>query len=297
MAPGLLAAAAGLLIGVGVWLLLVVVLDPPPSGPATSATGGQVFARRPHRRRPRVSAVQLAAAAAAAAVVLLWTGWPVGAVLAAVGAIGLPAVWRSGQASAAEIDRLEAIADWTRRLSTLIAAGQGLEEALVSSARTVPERIRAEVTTLARRVQANVRTETALRAFAADVADVTADEVVAALILASRRQGRGLVQILTHLADSTQRSVQSRREVDAHRAGPRQASRMLILISAGLLVLWTVLFPAWMSVYDSGLGQLVLAVAGMIYVIGCWALARAARLPTPGRIFLSDPLSGAAAPR
>jgi len=62
-------------------------------------------------------------------------------------------------------------------------------------------------------------------------------------------------------------------------------------------VLWTVLFPAWMSVYDSGLGQLVLAVAGMIYVIGCWALARAARLPTPGRIFLSDPLSGAAARR
>ena len=60
----------------------------------------------------------------------------------------------------------------------------------------------------------------ALRAFADDLADPTGDLVVAALMLAADRRGRGLTRVLEGLAVTVEAEVALRRQVDADRATP-----------------------------------------------------------------------------
>jgi len=98
----------------------------------------------------------------------------------------------------------------------------------------------------------------ALQAFADDVDDSTGDDVAAALMLALDRQGGGVADVLRRLAAQLGREVRSRDEVEAERAQPRQALRVLMLMLAGLIVV-SGFVPAISSAYSTVAGQLVMA--------------------------------------
>ena len=66
------------------------------------------------------------------------TGWPVAAAVAVAGAVGLPVVLGAKARAEADIARLEALADWVRRLADLLGSGAGIEQAIEASQRTVP---------------------------------------------------------------------------------------------------------------------------------------------------------------
>ena len=87
-------------------------------------------------------------AVAAGLVMLLITGWPVAALAAAAAVIFLPRLsFVRGQRRRTEM--LEGLEQWIRRLSDMLTASRGLEEALEASARTAPAAIAEPVTTLA----------------------------------------------------------------------------------------------------------------------------------------------------
>ena len=261
-------------------------------------------ARPPRRRRAaawadgrttRRQRALWAAGATAAAVVWLASGWPVGGVLAGLAVVGVPWLLTQFSAGNAAVERLEALQEWVRRTSDVLAAGGGLEQTLIRSARTAPEPIQVEVATLAARLQARWSTSRALLAFADDLDDAAGDLVVAALLLGAELRGPGLARVLTELAHSLTEEVTMRRKVEADRAKPRANARWLLLITVAAAGL-AALNGDHLAPYGTALGQLVLAVIAAL-MVGCLLWMRRLTAAAPTVRFLVDPTTrGGAAP-
>lgn len=260
------------LIGVGVGLRPT---PPPP------------FPRRPGRsltgRLPAVSVrtrwLLLVGAVLGAAVALL-TGWVVAVVVGPAAVAGLP-VLLSAPASAARVDRLESMEEWTRSLSGVLTVGVGLEEALIATLRSSPEPIRAEVTALVARLRARWSTEEALRLFADELDDTTGDLIAANLILGARRRGAGLASVLESLAESVAADVRARRAIEADRAKPRATARWVTVITLAVLAVLA-LTGSYIRPYATGLGQLILLTLLSLYVATLvWMRRMATGTPLP----------------
>ncbi|WP_433479558.1 type II secretion system F family protein [Spirillospora sp. CA-142024] len=265
------------------------------------AVRGTVPERRPARPPSRLGQIvaspawpgrrnRLLAGFGAALVVFLATGWPVATVAVAAGVYAVPPML-SGRAPQRRITRLEALAQWSRRLAEMMGASRGLEQALADSARVAPEAIREPVTVLAERLNNHANTEQALRAFADELDDPIGDLIVCALILAARRRGQGTREALGLLAGAVEQEVLVRRNVEAERAGLRTT---LIVIVASVTAL-SGLFAASQSLaapYGTPAGQMVLAVVVTLYGAGLWWMRRLAVLSTGAR-FLRAPATAA----
>lgn len=255
MSP-LLPALAGGLIAIG--LLGVVVGLRPTSEPPRD--------RRSARRPALTSRTRMLLLAGLGLGILGWviTGWVLALVIAPVALIGLPALL-SVPPAATQINRLEAMEEWTRSLSGVLTVGIGLEQALVATLRSTPAPINAEVTRLVARLRARWDTEAALRAFADELDDATGDLIAANLILGARRRGAGLASVLEGLAESVAADVRARRQVEADRAKPRATARWVTLISASVLVILA-LSGEYVEPYSTAIGQLILVVLLAAYV-------------------------------
>jgi Flp pilus assembly protein TadB len=200
--------------------------------------------------------------------------------------IGVPWLLAQFSGGNAAVERLEALQEWVRRASDVLAAGGGLEQTLIRSARTAPEPIAAEVAALAARLQARWPTSRALLACADDLDDAAGDLVVAALLLGAELRGPGLARVLTELAGSLTEEVTMRRKVEADRAKPRANARWLLLFTVTASGL-AALNGDYLAPYGTGVGQLVLAaIAGLI--VACLLWMRRLTAPAPLPRFLVD---------
>lgn len=277
----LMGALAGLLVATGV-VIFAAGLQPAP-------------VKAEPRRRRRSSGTERGAwdrwrwAVAGTAGLLAWlvSSWPIAGLIVATTILGLPVLLSTSRVASRGIARIEAVEEWTRRLSDILVVGVGLEQAITTSLRSVPEAIRPEVTALAARLSARWSTETALRAFADDLGDATGDLVVASLVLGHRRRGPGLARALTAVADSVAEEVAMRRRVEADRAKPRATARAVTLITLGVVGLGA-LNRTYLAPYGTPLGQLVLlGIAGIF--IGALAWMRTLTLTAAQPRLLSSP--------
>ncbi len=134
----LVASLAGGLIAVGI-LGIVIGLRPAPVVSRSKPTRSRISIT------PRNRMLLLAGLGFG---VLGWvvTGWVLALVIAPVAAIGLP-ILLAAPPAATQINRLEAMEEWTRSLSGVLTVGIGLEQALVTTLRSTPAPLRAEVET------------------------------------------------------------------------------------------------------------------------------------------------------
>lgn len=216
------------------------------------------------RSTPRRSRRLLLVGLGAGVLTWLITGWVLAVVLAPVTAVGLPMLLSTSPATV-RIERLEAMEEWTRSLSSVLTVGVGLEQALVATLRSTPAAIAPEVTRLVARLRARWATEQALWVFAEELDDTTGDLVAANLILGARRRGAGLASVLDGLAESVAADVRARRQVEADRAKPRATARWVTLISAAVLVVLAI-SGTYIEPYRSPVGQVVLVVLLSAYV-------------------------------
>jgi Flp pilus assembly protein TadB len=273
----LLAGLAGALM-VGGMLLAVAGVRPRPVRPARvrRVPGGRGLSARLSRR----TAWLLGAGLLVGLVLGVVTGWMIAVAVVPLALVGLPTLLSSPPAT--RIARLEAMEEWSRSLAGVLTAGVGLEQALVVTLRSAPTAIETEVAALVSRLHARWPTDDALRAFADDLDDATADLIAATLILAARRRGPGLVGVLEGLAESVAADVRARRTVEADRAKPRSTVRWITVITLGALLLLG-LNTAYIEPYHSPVGQLVLAaLLGLDVACLVW-MRLMTRAPRPPR--------------
>ena len=284
----LMGALAGLLVTAGV-LTFLAGFSP---APARADTRPRTLKWRRHSAHGTWERWRWAVAGTTGLLVWVLTSWPIAGLIVAATVLGLPVLLSTSRVAARGISRIEAVEEWTRRLSDILVVGVGLEQAISTSLRSVPEAIRVEVTALAARLGARWPTETALRAFAEDLGDATGDLVVASLILGHRRRGPGLARALTAVADSVAEEVAMRRRVEAERAKPRTTARAVTLITLGVVALGA-LNRTYLAPYGTPLGQLVLlGVTGMFVGSLAWMRALTLSAPQPRLLARTSHLDG-----
>jgi Flp pilus assembly protein TadB len=244
----------------------------------------------------RLRRVQVAAAVLGGPLMWLFSGIPLALLMVPAAVFGLPWLFNSTRSHTYRIQKLEALAEWTQRLADVLLLGAGLEQAIVTSRRTAPAMLEKEVADLASRLQARWRPEDALRVFADQLCDATADKVLAALLLRAADRGPGLARALADMAESVREEVRQRRAVEADRAKHRTTVRWLVTIIIGVVVAGS-FNHRYTAPYGTVLGQLVLALLTAAFVgVILWMRNLAAHPPLP-RLLEPDRRSRAGAPR
>lgn len=212
------------------------------------------------------------------------TGWVVGGALT-VGAVWfLPRLVGPDRAHVRRVARIEAVASWTEMLRDTLSAAAGLEQAILATAPLAPAAVRGEVTTLASRLENGHRLAPALRLLAEDLADPTADLVIASLVLAAEHQARQLGELLSSLAVTARGQAAMRMRVEIGRARTRTSVRVIVATTLTFAAGVVVLNRAYLTVYDSPLGQVVLLVIGGLFAGGFAWLSHIATSGTTARI-------------
>lgn len=221
------------------------------------------------------------------------TRWPVAALAAGLGVAFVPSLM-STKGARQRTARLEALEQWTRRVSDMLTASRGLEDALEVSARNAPAAIAPEVTALARRLSARVGTQEALRVFAGEIDDPAGDRIVAALLIATSQRGGGVQGVLSTLAEQLARDVAARREIEASRAEHRTTLRWIVAFIAGF-TLFAIFNRSYSAPYGTLAGEVVLALVAILYAAGLAWLNKLGQISAPGR-FLDQAPAGASEP-
>ena len=266
-------AIAGALVVAGILGVVAEVagVEVLPRRPRARAVARRSWWQRLSGRTRRL----IAAAVVVGALVWVVTGWVLAVVLVPAAVVVVPWLMTSPEGGR-DIERLEALEEWTRALSGILTAGQGVEQALIASVRSTPEAIRPEVTRLAARLRARWTTQAALRALADELDDATGDLIAANLMLAARRRSAGVARVLESLAESVAADVRARREIEADRAKPRSTARWVTIGTVGLLIYLT-FSGDFVEPYGTPLGQVLLALYLCVYVAALVWMKRMAR--------------------
>jgi tight adherence protein B len=266
----------GAATGGGVWLIVHGALRRERSEPGPRAVWRAWVGRLGWRRGSTVLLAGLITGAV--------TGWPVGALLAAVAVGCLPQLLGRDKAAAARTERLEAVAVWAEMLRDTLSAAAGLEQAILATAPLAPLALRPHTTALASRIERGQPLGVSLRAFADEVADPVVDTVAAALVMAAERQARRLADLLGSLASATRDQVAMRLRIDAGRARVRTSVRVItgttIAMAAGLVLLNL----PYLQPFSGLQGQLVLGLVGGLFAVGFAWLLKVARFAEEPRI-------------
>ena len=272
----MLAILVGAVTG-GALFLLVIALHGLPSRPKKQGPGTL------ERQVRELFSVRGGIALVVGILVLVATRW----VVAGVGVALLVYSWRSLGGAASErktMARLESLATWTESLRDTIAGAVGLEQAIPSSIRVADVSLREPLTKLVDRLHTRVPMHVALRRFADDLDDPSADMIIAALIINARLRGPGLRALLGALAVSVREELDMRRKVNAGRRSTRRSVQIVVAVSVGMAIVLAVLDHAFLSPYDGVYGQFMLVIIGAIYAAGILWLRRLATFESPQRL-------------
>jgi Flp pilus assembly protein TadB len=276
----LLVIAIGALTGGAVFLAVVALYGLPAKRPGTGRS-------RLDRLRNDTFSLRGAIAVVTGILILLATRW----VAAGIGAGLLAYQWRSLTGATGEraaIARLEGLATWTESLRDTIAGAVGLEQAIPASTRIAAPAIREPLVRLVDRLHTRVPMPDALRMFAADLNDPSADLIIAALIINARLRGPGLRDLLGALSRSVREELDMRRKVSAERKSTRRSVIIVIIVSVGMALILALVDRNFLKPYNAPAGQVVLAFIVGLYAAGILWLRRLARFEPPQRM-LGDP--------
>jgi Flp pilus assembly protein TadB len=244
--------------------------------------------KRDRRELLRTLSTRSAVATITGTLVLVVTGWPV----MAAGAVLLVLAWRGLTGGAAEertaMRRLEGLAAWTESLRDTIAGAAGLEQAIPSSVRAAAPTLRPHLRALVDRLHTRMPLADALRVFADELDDTSADLVVAALILNSKLRGPGLRDVLSALAVSAREELDMRRRVEAERKATRRSVQIVVIVAVAFAGLLIVFNRSYVSEYNSVLGQAVLVVVAGLFGAGFAWMRRLARFDKPARLLTAS---------
>jgi len=282
--PGLLLALlGGGMVGGGLLLLVAAMVGWAPPQPG-DARPGLV-------RRVDLAALgrRLLIAFGVALVTLLVTRWPVAAL--AGGLLGFFGRSLFGGAAYArgEMARLEALASWTESLRDTIAGAVGLEQAIPATYNGAGAPLKPHVGLLIDRLRTREPLPGALMKFADDLADPSADLIVAALVLNARLRGPGLRDVLSSLSTAAREELDVRARIEAGRKSTRRSVQIIVGLTLAVVLGLTLLNRRYVGPYSTPGGQIALAIVFAVFGLGFLWLRRLAEFEVPERFLTSRP--------
>ena len=268
-----LAILSGALIGGGIFLFIGVLLgvDIAPEGGADAAAAVCGASRR------------ILIGAVVGVLLLLLTRWIVLAVAGGCLVFLWPILSGGTRQNNLGTAKIEALAAWAESLRDTIAGAVGLEQAIPSTVYAASPVIRPTLILLADRMRMRVPLGVALRQFADELDDPTADLIVSALIMNARLRGPGLRHLLGALADTARAELDMRQRIAASRAGTRRSAQIVVIFSI-LVMLGLALFNrSFVAPYESVQGQLVLLVVVILFALGMMWMRRLSGVRLPRR--------------
>lgn len=284
-----LAALLGAGFGLGL-AAAVAALVPAPAGVGRRRAADLTARWRSAWRR---IATRAGAAVSVAVLVAVVTRWPVGAVLAGIGAYVLPVALGTDRQAQRTLARTEAVAVWAEMLRDSLSAAAGLEQTILLTAPFAPPAIADEVSDLAASLRLGRRPSVALEEFTARIDDPTGRLVARALTQASRRQSRQLPELLSELARRARERANLQLRITPGHAKIRTNARIIVAFTLTMAAGMVVFNRAFLRPYDTPLGQLVLLAVGVIFGAGFLGLSRLARA---GTSTLASPATAPAGP-
>ncbi|MDR1791306.1 MAG: type II secretion system F family protein [Propionibacteriaceae bacterium] len=273
------ALVAGAAVFGGLFLLALGMMRrpaKPPRGRHDSRLARWWVAQSPQRRLLIVGSFLVGL------LVAMVFGWMIAPIVLPAIVVFLPAIMMRSDEDV-RIAKMNAMAEWTRSLSSVLMAGQSLPQAVAASQRSVPPAIKTEVTHLVGFLsRSNITPEVAFRAFAEEMRDYTGDEVAAALIVSSRVQGSGLSATLKQISVLVAQDVRNRLAIEAERESARTEARMIVAISVagvGITVLSGMIFE-----YSSPFGQALLLFYLGLFGLFVYLVRRIAAMPDAPRV-------------
>jgi tight adherence protein B len=228
-------------------------------------------------------ALRLSLAVAAAVVVWVVTGWPACGLIAGLAAAAGPSLVGATARRQAAVARIEAIAGWAEQLRDVMAAADGIQSAILTTAPLAPEPIRRDVMRLADRLVQQERLSVSLRRFADDVAHPLTDMIVTSLLIASERQGR-LADLLGEVAASARATATMRLRVEAARARTYVTTRLIIGVTIAIATWLVAVRRDYLAPFDTLGGQAMLVVIGAVFAVSGVLMQRMARPDEPARL-------------
>lgn len=211
--------------------------------------------------------------------------WAVAILIPAL-AWGLPLMLKSP--SRQDVERLDGLSQWIRRLAGLIASGRGLRQTLITSLDSAPKAIEPQIRALANRLRNGLPTEVALYRLGDDLADPVADKAVAALIKASTTAEASVASLLNDVAQMISDEVQARQQIATAQTAPRTGARIVSMITTAILLFLVFVSDLGAAYHDTLLGQVVLVVLSGIYALLLWWI-RSLATPAPAARFIQTP--------
>jgi Flp pilus assembly protein TadB len=127
----------------------------------------------------------------------------------------------------------------------------------------------------------------AVDAFARRLGDASGDVVVAALN-AANRSGGAATKVLVELAQSVELHADMRRRMDSARAGLDSRARIITGVFAVGFLAARLFRPSFLAPYHTLVGQLVLAVAAMMFALSYIWLGRMRRADQPEAVLVQE---------
>lgn len=212
-------------------------------------------------------------------------GWGLVSVLAAGLGLVIPGIYVSQRAERRRAVVQGALVDAIAHLRDGIRTGLSVQEALIGVARSGPEALRSEFTSLARETRL-VGFEPALIATRDRLADPVFDVVAATLLLNDRLGGRNVSQVLDRLADATRAQQRIQEELRAYQSRNVLSARIVALVPVGVLIAMRQVNAGYLRVFDDFSGQMILAGCVLSIAVGYLGMLWMTRLPGLRRVLV-----------
>lgn len=118
-----------------------------------------------------------------------------------------------------------------------------------------------------------------------DIADPTADRVLEVLILAYERGGTVVPEILDDLAEATTKDLWTLEQVRTEALEQKINSRVVFVLPWIVLIAMTARSGAFREFYSSPAGLIVVAIGGLMSLVGVAVASRLGAHPTEPRVF------------
>ncbi len=296
------AALAGLLTAMVIGGLAMVVAGAvpaarPPRGEKLStgmSTQLWTAVEKRWRSAPRGRRIRWTAGLAAGLVGYLVTGWAILLVLGPALLIGLPMLLSDPPER--DLDMVRGLERWVRLVAGSASTGKSVVDAIRATRRQAPEILAEPLAGLVGRLDARWEPRAAFQRLADDLDSADADQVIAAILIASQRGGTGASATLTALAGGLADRAKAMREIATERAKPRIVVRQVTGIIGVVLGVALIFGRSYFTPYASLLGQGLLCLYAAMYTGALAVLARRSRMRRRDRILVGagpgGPVSG-----